>query len=91
MLRLFSLRYREKVAALIFGVCYADTIYGYLTAFDPEYEALGFGRTLLFEALRYAFENGFAAWDFLRGDEPYKFWWGAQLIPKCRFIVRRKD
>jgi CelD/BcsL family acetyltransferase involved in cellulose biosynthesis len=89
MLRFFSLRFRDKIVALIVAFSYAKKMFGYLSAFDPEYEALGFGRTLLFEALRYCYENGYEAWNFLRGDEPFKFWWGAQVIPKCRVRLIR--
>ena len=89
MLRIFALRFKGKVAAVILGFCYASTVFNYLTAFDPADEALGLGRTLLYDALRQCFENGYRAWNFLRGDEPYKAWWGAVNIPKCRVIVQR--
>jgi CelD/BcsL family acetyltransferase involved in cellulose biosynthesis len=91
MLRFFTLRFQDRVVALIFAFPYKNTMFGYLSAFDPEHEELGFGRTLLFEALQYCYENGYEAWNFLRGDEPYKFWWGAQMIPKCRVkLIRTK-
>ena len=91
MLRFFSLRFRDQIAALILAFPYGNTMFGYLSAFDPEHEALGLGRTLLFEAIRYCYQNGYRAWNFLRGDEPYKFWWGAQVIPKCRVrLIRAK-
>ncbi len=88
-LRFFTLHFEERTVALIVAFPYGKTMFGYLSAFDPEYEALGFGRTLLFESLRYCYENGYEAWNFLRGDEPYKFWWGAQTIPKCRVRIVR--
>jgi CelD/BcsL family acetyltransferase involved in cellulose biosynthesis len=90
MLRIFSLRFEGRIAAVILGFEYANTLFGYLTAFDPQYEALGLGRILLYESVRYSFEHRYAAWDFLRGEEPYKLWWGAQRIRKCRVIVTRK-
>jgi CelD/BcsL family acetyltransferase involved in cellulose biosynthesis len=89
LLRIFSIRFDEKLAAVIFGFSYRKRMSNYMTAFDPEHERFGFGRTLLYEALRYSFQNGYNTWDFLRGDEPYKHWWGAQEIPKARVIVTR--
>lgn len=89
-LRLFVLRFRTRIAAVLLAFAYQDTVFNYLTAFDPEADALGLGRTLLFEAIRDSFSRGYRAWNFLRGSEPYKTWWGAELIPKCRVIVRRK-
>lgn len=90
MLRIFSLRFNEELAAVIFAFAWRQRISNYLTAFNPDHNRLGFGRTLLYEAVRYSFENGYKAWDFLRGDEPYKLWWRAQKIPKLRVIVTRK-
>jgi CelD/BcsL family acetyltransferase involved in cellulose biosynthesis len=89
LVRLFTLRFQEKIVSVILGFAYQNTIYAYLSGFDPEYEALGFGRILLFEAIRYSFENGFRSWDFLRGAEPYKSEWGARPIRKQRLVIRR--
>ncbi len=90
MLRIFALLFDEHIAAVILAFCYANTIFNYVTAFDPEFEHLGVGRTLLFEAIRHSFENGYDAWDFLRGNEAYKSWWGAEAVPKCRLIITRR-
>ncbi|MFL6352437.1 MAG: GNAT family N-acetyltransferase [Bryobacteraceae bacterium] len=91
MLRIFGLYFEGKVVALILAFPYESTMFGYLSAFDPEHEALGLGRTLLLEAIHYCYQNGYQAWNFLRGDEPYKFWWGAQIIPKCRVRLIRTN
>ena len=90
MLRLFTLRFKNRIVAVICAFLYRETIFSYLSAFDPEYEILGFGRLLLFDAFRYAFECGCRAWNFLRGSEPYKFDWGAAEISKCRVVVTRR-
>ena len=91
MLRIFSLRFEGKIAAVIFGFQYGKRLFNYLTAFDPAHEAFGLGRALLYESIRYCFENGYEAWNFLRGDEPYKMWWGAEKVPKCRVILQRTN
>ncbi len=85
----FSLTFQGGISAVIMAFPFRNTLYGYLSAFDPAYGSLGFGRILLFESLRYAFENKYAAWNFLRGSEPYKADWGACPIPKARIIIRR--
>lgn len=89
MLRIFSLRFNGNLAAVILAFDYRRQIFNYLTAFAPDYEHFGFGRTLLYEAIRYSFENGYRAWDFLRGDEPYKSWWRAQRVSKARLVLTR--
>ncbi|HWF47191.1 MAG TPA: GNAT family N-acetyltransferase [Bryobacteraceae bacterium] len=87
-LRIFSLRFMDRIAAIILAFCDETAIYGYLSAFDPQHEEFGFGRELLAQALRYAHERGYRRWNFLRGEEPYKFSWGAQALAKCRVIIR---
>jgi CelD/BcsL family acetyltransferase involved in cellulose biosynthesis len=89
-LRFFALRFRNEVAAVIMSFRYRNKIYAYMSAFDPDYESLGFGRTLLYEALRHAFDEGYDAWNFLRGDEPYKSSWGAEPIERCRVIIENE-
>lgn len=89
MLSLFALRFREKIVAVICSFPYRNRLFSYLSAFDPEYEIYGFGRLLLYYSMQYAFEQHYIAWNFLRGNEPYKFDWGARSIPKCRLIVTR--
>lgn len=88
-LRIFSLCMDDRVAAIILALRNPTTIFSYLSAFDPQYEVFGFGRELLAQAIRYAYEQGYRFWDFLRGDEPYKLSWGAETIPKRRLILSR--
>ncbi|HEY1216134.1 MAG TPA: GNAT family N-acetyltransferase, partial [Bryobacteraceae bacterium] len=86
-LRLFIARFREQVAALVLGFLCRNTLYAYLSAFDPEYEGFGFGRNLLYEAFRFAYGQHYSAWNFCRGNEQYKLSWGAHLIQKRRLIL----
>jgi CelD/BcsL family acetyltransferase involved in cellulose biosynthesis len=86
-LRLFALRFRGEVAAVIMAFRYGNKVYAYMSAFDPDYESLGFGRTLLYEGLRHAYAEGYDGWDFLRGDEAYKSSWGAEWMERCRVVI----
>jgi CelD/BcsL family acetyltransferase involved in cellulose biosynthesis len=85
----FSLRYRGEIVAVSAGLLDCNTIYSYLSAFDPQYEILGFARTLLYESLRHAYGQHYDAWNFCRGDEPYKFSFGQRAIAKSRLILMR--
>ena len=89
ILRLFSLRFHSEIVAISVGFLWRNRLYSYLSAFDPQYEILGFGRKLLYESLRHAYEQHYTAWNFCRGEEPYKFSFGAVSIPKCRLTVTR--
>ncbi len=90
ILKIFSLRFKCQIAAVILTFVYQNKAYGYLTAFDPVHEQFSFGSVLLFEALRHCYQQGIQAWNFLRGDEPYKALWGAHVIPRLRLILTRK-
>ncbi len=87
---LFRLQLNCRSVAVILTFRNSRTVFGYLSAFDPEYEAFGPGRELLWQALQYTHSRGYRQWDFLRGDEPYKFFWGAKAIHKCRLVISRK-
>ena len=79
------------MAAVIVAFSHQGELFAYLSAFDPAYGAFGFGRILLYEAVRHASREGYSYWNFLRGDEPYKTDWGATPIGKSRVIVTRSS
>ena len=89
MLRIFALHYEGEIAAVILGFAYRNDLYGYLTGFDPKYSRFSLASILLYESLRHCCENGFEAWNFCRGDEPYKTDWGAEAMHRCRVVIRR--
>jgi CelD/BcsL family acetyltransferase involved in cellulose biosynthesis len=80
-------RFRGELAAVNLGFLFRDTFSSYMSAFDPEHEYFGFGRMLLYRAIQYCYANRVRFWDFLRGEEPYKFSWGALAVPKRRVYV----
>ena len=87
--RFFNLQWKGQTVAATAGFLKDRTLYSYLSAFDPKYEILGFGRYLLYRSLLWAFDGGCDKWDFLRGDESYKASWGAVQTPKCRVRITR--
>ena len=56
---------------------------------DPEARELSPGVVLLERLVRRAIERGKCRVDLLRGDEPYKYEWGAVDEPIQRILVRR--
>ncbi len=89
-LRIFSLRFDGEVSALIIGFLHRNQFFSYMSAFDPEHESFGFGRTLLFQTIEYLWSAGVSRFDFLRGDEAYKQSWGVQKVQKTRITITRK-
>jgi CelD/BcsL family acetyltransferase involved in cellulose biosynthesis len=90
MLRIFGLRFHGKIVAVLLAFVYRNTLYAFAGGHEAEFEAQGFGHLLLFEALRHSFEQGYRAWNFLRGNEPSKLLWGARMMPTARIAIERK-
>ncbi len=89
LLRLFGLRHQKKLVAVTLAFAHRGILYSFLSGHDPDFEALGFGRLILFESLRHAYQQGYRAWNFLGGNEPYKMLWGAQIYPTARISIQR--
>ncbi len=83
-LRLYTVRFRGELAAVILGFIDRGRVWGYITGMDPELGRFSPGSLVLSHAIRDAIGEGASAWEFLRGDEAYKFQWGAQKMPKLR-------
>jgi CelD/BcsL family acetyltransferase involved in cellulose biosynthesis len=90
LLRIFSLRYNGRIAAIILAFVFNGSLYGYLTGSDPACKQLSVASILLHDALRYCCGEGMSAWNFCRGDESYKTDWGAEAIRRCRVLLEHK-
>jgi CelD/BcsL family acetyltransferase involved in cellulose biosynthesis len=65
--------------ASLFGFESGDTYYFYLSGFDQNWSKYSLGFTLLWLSIREAQRRGLKMYDFLRGDETYKFDWSDNL------------
>jgi CelD/BcsL family acetyltransferase involved in cellulose biosynthesis len=77
-LRLYVLWLGEKPAAAFYGFRYQGVFYFYQSGFDPGLSKLSVGMVSLGLAIQSALEEGAEEFDFLYGDEPYKFLWARQ-------------
>ena len=59
----------------VYGLDDGQTFYYYNSGFDPEYSHLSVGLVLLGLSVQNAIGRGNSIYDFLRGDEAYKFDW----------------
>lgn len=66
-----------------------DAVLYYNAGVDPEARDLSPGVVMVERLVRRALERGARRLDFLRGDEPYKYEWGAVDEPVMRLLVRR--
>lgn len=78
-LNLLFIEVRGKKAAGLFNFDYNDRIWVYNSGLDPAlFGALSLGVVITAKAIEYAIENGRKTFDFLRGNETYKYRFGAQ-------------
>jgi CelD/BcsL family acetyltransferase involved in cellulose biosynthesis len=89
MLELAFLELGGRKIAAYFNFIFGNRVWVYNSGMDPQYAAVSPGWVLLAMLIRRAIETGFQAFDFMRGDEPYKFQWGGVGEPIMRLIIRR--
>ena len=70
-------RVGPRIVGVIVGFRWKDTFSAYQSGWDPSYAASSLGSVLLHQAIRMASQSGVQTFDFLRGDEPYKYRFGA--------------
>ncbi len=67
---------------------YGTTYAAYNAAYHPDYGHLSAGILLFADRIRSAISRRFACFDFLRGDEPYKYRFGATDRPLYQLVAR---
>ena len=70
---------------------WGDRILYYNAGVDPDARDLSPGVLMVHAYVSRALARGVRQMDFLRGDEPYKYEWGAHDEPIQRVLVRRRD
>ena len=81
----------QKAAAL-FNFDYQDRIWVYNSGLDPSaFGALSLGVVLTAKAIEHAIENGRSQFDFLRGNETYKYRFGAKDTEIYKITISRES
>jgi CelD/BcsL family acetyltransferase involved in cellulose biosynthesis len=80
-LELYGLWEGEKARAVLFGASGGGCLYYLQSGFSFELATLGPGNVLIYQILRDAQARGFDRFDFMKGDEAYKFRWTADEEP----------
>jgi CelD/BcsL family acetyltransferase involved in cellulose biosynthesis len=68
----------DRLVAALLSFSYGDTMYFYNVTYDLEYAAYSPGFYLFDHAIKQAIAEGKKAVDFLRGQEKYKYFFGAE-------------
>ena len=57
------------------GFCHKGTLFWYIPTYDPDYAVYSPGKIHVYSTMEWAFNHGCHTFDFLRGEEAYKFGW----------------
>ena len=86
------MRIESRVAGVCYGMRRGATLYAYLGGFDPNFAFESPGTVLMGDAVERMIREGAGRLDLLRGQEPYKYEWGALDRPhQCRTLRRAGD
>jgi CelD/BcsL family acetyltransferase involved in cellulose biosynthesis len=89
-LQLAFIEVNGEKAATMMNFDYRDSIMVYNSGFDPQqYAWLSPGIVLLAYCIHHAIELGRTKFDFMRGDEEYKYRFGAQPTEVYRLLIER--
>jgi len=84
-LRLYTLEVDNRVLSASIGLLYRGR-YSFLNSgFDPDWASYGPGSVLKYLEIQDLIQQGVKIYDFLRGDEDYKYRWGA--IPHFTYTL----
>jgi CelD/BcsL family acetyltransferase involved in cellulose biosynthesis len=86
MLRLCWVELRGQPISVEFQLAGGGITYAYQAGLDPDALDEEPGRIINIATLKHALEEGQRAFDFLRGDEPYKAHWRA--VPQASLDIR---
>jgi CelD/BcsL family acetyltransferase involved in cellulose biosynthesis len=89
-LQLAFIEVNGEKAATVLCFDYGDAILVYNSGYDPQrYADLSPGMVLLSHCLEHAIQQGRKRFDFLRGEEEYKFRFGAQETKVHRLLIEK--
>lgn len=75
---LWEVSYGDRLAGVYLNFCDQRSFYWYLGGYEPELGRLGVGKIVIAATLRSSIEAGREWYDFTRGEDRYKYWYGAQ-------------
>lgn len=75
ILRLFRIRVGEEIAAMLYCFQYQGEMMYFQAGFDPKWEKQSVGLVLMAKTIEYSFNHNLRLFDFMRGNEDYKYKW----------------
>jgi CelD/BcsL family acetyltransferase involved in cellulose biosynthesis len=90
VLRVYALRFENRIIASLYALFESNTAYCYLQGFDPHFAEYSPGAQILAAVIEDAVKLEKRSIDFLRGREAYKYAWGARDTPTFRLRARKR-
>jgi CelD/BcsL family acetyltransferase involved in cellulose biosynthesis len=90
-LRLHVMRLDGRDEAVLYCFSFRGRGYYYLGGFEPGLARFSLGTVLTARAIEDSIAEGAAEFDFLRGDEPYKYAWRSQDRQNWRWLWWKPD
>jgi CelD/BcsL family acetyltransferase involved in cellulose biosynthesis len=90
LLRLGILELDMLPVAMIMCFDYNDCLYLYNSGYDPRYDSLSAGLLCKVLCIKDSIQEGKKRFDFLKGDEPYKYHLGGREVPlyRCQITIK---
>jgi CelD/BcsL family acetyltransferase involved in cellulose biosynthesis len=88
-LRLYQMKVKDEIIACEYNFRHGDVFYGYQGVFDRKWADYSPGLVLLTHVFQEAIDEGVREFDFLKGDEEYKFYWTDKVRVESRLISAR--
>lgn len=86
-LRIYLLTVADQDVAITYNFRYGEVVYFYQTGYDQAWKRYGPGRQVMSYAIRQSIGEGAREFDFLRGDESYKFQWTDQMRQDVNLVL----
>lgn len=80
-LMFYGMRMSGRLVAVIYGFRVCNRVYSYLSGFDLQFARKSLGVISIGYAIERAIQSGCDGFDFLQGQESYKYTWGAHDLP----------
>lgn len=84
-----ALKINNRIISAVFAFKYNGVFYYWVPAFDPEVIKYSPGKVHIHTLLKNCFEQNFKEFDFMRGDEEYKFKWANNTLNNYELKVYR--
>ena len=90
LLRFGILEVDRTLAAMVMLFEYNDTVYLYNSSYNPAFSTLSVGILSKVLCIRESIRRGMKRWDFLKGEETYKYHLGGTAVPlhRCQIVMK---